>query len=142
MRPVACSDTQAVPSAEITMPNGWDAAGIATVCTTASVDGDTMLMLAASRLTTQMRPSGARARVRGSRPTAISATRARVAASITLTESLSGLTTHTRADAPLRGSTRIGADDRPLCPPTPCTDCRNVRDDERPSSVRALKVTW
>ncbi len=63
-----------------------------------------MLMVAGSRFTTQMRPSGAIATLRGAAPTAISADFVFVTASKTLTVSLSWLTTQTREFAPLRVS--------------------------------------
>jgi len=71
------------------MPYGCDARGSATLCTTASVPGSTMLMLAASRFTTQMRPSDATATLRGATPTAISACFEFVTASKAVTVSLS-----------------------------------------------------
>ena len=119
-----------------------DARGRATVCATVSVSGETMEIDEAPLLTTQMRPLGASARLRGALPTGISATRLRVALSNTETESLSGLTTHTRAAPLLRGSTRIGPELRPAWPVLPSTACQKVWVVMRPSAVRALSVTW
>jgi len=75
---------------------------------TASVAALMTVIDAASRFTTQTSPFGASASVRGALPVAISATRALLPVSMTLTESLSGFTTHKRAAAPLRGSSSIG----------------------------------
>ncbi len=62
-----------------------------------------MTLIEALRLlTTQTEPSGAMASVRGAVPTAISASLARVTVSNDGDLSLSGLTTHSRALAPLR----------------------------------------
>ena len=55
-------------------------------------------------LTTQMRPSGASARLLGLAPASISASLTREAASKTETVSLSGFTTHRREVVPARGS--------------------------------------
>ena len=65
-----------------------------------------MVMVADSELVTQARPSGAMAMERGAEPTARSARRARVTASKTETESLSGLTTQRRSTAVARSSKR------------------------------------
>ena len=54
------------------MPNGCEASGSVTVCTTARLVGLMTLMLATLLFTTQMRPSGAIATLRGAAPTAIS----------------------------------------------------------------------
>ena len=71
---------------------------------TASVAALMTLIVALRLLATQTEPSGAMASVRGAVPTVTSASLARVSASNTLTESLSGFTTHRRGLAPLRGS--------------------------------------
>ena len=71
---------------------------------TASVAALITLIDALRLFVTHTEPSGAIANVRGALPTATSASLARVTASNTDTESLSGLTTQRRALAPLRGS--------------------------------------
>ncbi len=80
------------------------------VCTTVSVVGLITEIEAEFLLVTQMRPSGAIATLRGEVPTVISATRALVDVSITLTESLSGLMTHTLAGFPVRLSNAIAVE--------------------------------
>ena len=60
-RPRPSSTTNALPPDAKARPWGRDAAGRFTVCTTARVEGLTMLMLAASLLVTQRRPSPATA---------------------------------------------------------------------------------
>ena len=67
---------------------------------TVSVDGLITLRLPPCLATTQIMPFGARAIDRGAMPTATSPSFARVAASNTLTLSLSWFTTHSRGFAP------------------------------------------
>ena len=140
--PVASSTTKALPPGAKARPFGCAAAGSATVATTASGVGLTMLMLDEPLLVTQMRPSGATATARGEVPTATSATRALVAVSITATVLLSGLATHSRAAAPLRASSATAdeAVGRPGVGGVP-TACRKVRVVVRPAASRAVSVT-
>src|SRR5438477_12504007 len=88
----------------IAMPNGCEARGSASVRLIASDAGSITLTEAACLLTTHNMPLLARAIERGAVPTVISRTLARVTASNTVTESLSWLTTHSRALPLVRGS--------------------------------------
>ena len=141
--PSASSTTKAAPPPGAkTSPCGCEARASATVCTTASVAGLTMLMLAEALLTTQTRPSGATATLRGEAPTAISATRALVAVSTTATESLSGLAIHRRAEALARASSAVAPDALGLravgVAPTAWT---KLRRPSEPSAARAVSTT-
>src|SRR5687767_1735569 len=72
-----------------------------------------MEIVAVPRLLTQIRPSGATATLRGEVPVprAISAVRVLLCVSMTLTESLSGLTVQMRLGLPLRTSMVMGVDE-------------------------------
>ena len=109
---------------------------------TASAAGSITLIEAPSRLTTHRLPSGARAMLRGALPVAISARRVGPAVSNTLTESLSGLTTHSRAAALPRGSSSICEDARgaPLAAGS-VTACRKLRVLVWPVALRTVSVT-
>ena len=80
------------------------------VCTTLSVVGLIIDIVADSLFATQIRPSGASAKVRGDVPTLIVVVTVFVTESITLTESLSGFTTHTLEELPPLLSTVIGVE--------------------------------
>src|SRR5688572_20778674 len=109
---------------------------------TANVAGLTMEIVPVPRFTTQTRPSGATATLRGDVPTVISRTRVSVAPSNTATESLSGLTTQTRV-APLACGSSAIADDVRAEPGAmgPRTACTNVFVTLRPSASRSVNVT-
>ncbi len=69
-----------------------------------------MEIVALSAFVTHTRPSGARARLRGARPTLVSASFARVTASRTVTLSVSGLTSQTRS-LPVARSSKMMLDE-------------------------------
>ena len=131
-----------MPSAAITRPQGCEAEGSATVVATASVAGLMRVREAPSRLATQMRPSDARASVRGAAPVAISPTRALVAVSNTLTESLSAFTTHSRVLPPVRGSSSMALLARgAFAVDAPYTACVKVRVTVWLAPLRTVSVT-
>ena len=141
--PVASNATNAlVPFGSNAKPCGCDARGSVRVCTTASVVGLIIEMLALFLLVTQIRPSGATATVRGEIPTLIAVSSTLDALSNTLTESLSGLTTQILDGFPLRFSTVMGVEFVGfLAVLGVATACKNVRLEIAPTESCALSVT-
>jgi hypothetical protein len=142
-RAAAPSVTQAaLPLGANTRPCGCEARGSATVRATASVEASMTLIEALSRLSTHSVPSGARAMLRGAAPTATTAVRTSVALSMTATLPWSGLMTHRRAAAPLRGSSSMAVELRAaLAVAAVCTACTKLVLRVSPAVLRTVSVT-